>query len=215
MEAKSIVKSKSYDTAQNRIVEVEFRGGYLQAVQIGADIWVSVRRVCEHLGIDRNGQQQKLRDPERSPWATRCIMHLVAEDGKIREQFMLHIDSFPMWLATIDAGRMNQEARPLLIAYQKEAAKVLRDHFFGNQNAIQRVDAKKEYKIEKEYKIDNCTLSIYKSNDYTRYIERIFKPIKRAIDLVEKLYNTEVINTYSGEVKNIRQVIMVFASYVR
>jgi phage antirepressor YoqD-like protein len=36
-----------------------------------------------------------------------------------------------MWLATIDAGRVGESVRPLLVAYQKEAAQVLRDHFFG------------------------------------------------------------------------------------
>jgi hypothetical protein len=36
-----------------------------------------------------------------------------------------------MWLATIDTGRVAEHVRPLLVAYQKEAAQVLRDHFFG------------------------------------------------------------------------------------
>jgi hypothetical protein len=59
-----------------------------------------VRRACEHLGIDRNGQQQKLRDENRAPWARGCIMHLRDEAGREQEAFMLHLDSIPMWLAT-------------------------------------------------------------------------------------------------------------------
>jgi phage antirepressor YoqD-like protein len=116
---------------ENHIVNVEFHGGHIEAVQRGEYVWVSVRRACEHLGIDVEGQRQKLANPERTPWSTACVIKAVAEDGKIREQFMLHLDSVPMWLATIDAGRVRPEAKELLIAYQKEAARVLRDHFFG------------------------------------------------------------------------------------
>jgi phage antirepressor YoqD-like protein len=41
-----------------------------------------------------------------------------------------------MWLATIDTGRTREEVRPLLMAYQKEAAKVLRDYFFGKITSV-------------------------------------------------------------------------------
>jgi hypothetical protein len=46
---------------------------------------------------------------------------------------MLHLDSFPMWLATIESSRVAEHVRPKLVKYQKECARVLRDHFFGTQ----------------------------------------------------------------------------------
>jgi hypothetical protein len=55
----------------------------------------------------------------------------VAEDGKEREMLFVHLDCLPMWLATIEASRVKEDVRPKLIAYQKECARVLRDHFFG------------------------------------------------------------------------------------
>ncbi len=41
-----------------------------------------------------------------------------------------------MWLATIDVNRVRPEAREKLIAYQRECAKVLRDHFFGRASNV-------------------------------------------------------------------------------
>lgn len=112
---------------QHQIVRVNFHGGEIEATKVGDDIWMSIRRACEHMGIDPKSQQDKLRDKE---WATCRVISTSQGHTQNREQFMLHLDSVPMWLATIDTGRVSPESRPLLIAYQKEAARVLRDHFF-------------------------------------------------------------------------------------
>lgn len=50
----------------------------------------SVRRACEHLGIDNASQLTKLKNQQ---WATIVLITTVAEDGKSREQSMLHLDS--------------------------------------------------------------------------------------------------------------------------
>lgn len=115
---------------KNEIVKVGFHGGEIEAVKKGKDIWVSVRRACESLGIDVEGQRQKLSNEQRAPWAVTCMIKATGSDGKNYNQFMLHVDALAMWLATIDIGRVAEDVRPLLIAYQKEAAQVLRDHFF-------------------------------------------------------------------------------------
>jgi prophage antirepressor-like protein len=177
------VKEKTY-----QVVDVDFYGGTIEAVlDENGDIWASVRRACEHIGIDEEGQRQKLRNPNRAPWSTACVIKAVAEDGKIREQFMLHLDSVPMWLATIDAGRVRHECRELLVMYQKEAAKVLRDHFFGKQkqqvsieDIIEDISKKQLAKMiieseEAREKSDKEVLrlegKIEKDREYTQYGE--------------------------------------------
>ena len=115
------------------IIEVPFQSDRLQAVRDGEAVWVVVRRVCEALGIDPEAQRQRLTDPEMSPWATTCLRQAVAADGKSREIFAVDLDSLPMWLATISPKRVRPEARNKLIAYQRECARVLRDHFFGQR----------------------------------------------------------------------------------
>jgi prophage antirepressor-like protein len=120
------VKEKTY-----QVVDVDFYGGTIEAVlDENGDIWASVRRTCEHLGIAPWNQQLKLKD---QPWA--CTMIIMVHDttGRIQESFMLNLDSFAGWLFTIHASKVKPECRELLVMYQKEAAKVLRDHFFGNR----------------------------------------------------------------------------------
>jgi len=108
---------------------VQFHGSALEAVRVDETVWVSVRRMCEALGLDESGQRQKLGDRARTPWATTGMTPSVAEDGKIREVFCLDLDSVPMWLATIDASRVAEASRPKVILFQRECAKALRDHF--------------------------------------------------------------------------------------
>lgn len=114
--------------SDSSIVEVPFRGDLVQAARSGDAVWVVVKRVCEALGIAEQRQASKLRG---KPWATTTLMVAVAEDGKNREVFCIHLDSLPMWLATIELSRVRPEARDKLVGYQRECARVLRDHFFG------------------------------------------------------------------------------------
>lgn len=115
----------------SQIQTVQFHGDQLQAVQQDGKVWVVLKRACEALGIDPNAQGQRLRDPERSPWATTCLTHAVADDGRSRELLCLDIESLPMWLATIDTARVRPDLRAKLATYQRECAQVLRDHFFA------------------------------------------------------------------------------------
>jgi hypothetical protein len=114
----------------NRIVEVPFYAELVQAVREGETVWVIVKRVCEALGIADQSQAAKLKE---KAWATTTLIVAVAEDGKNREVFCLDLDSLPMWLATIEPSRVKEEARFKLAAYQRECARVLRDHFFGRK----------------------------------------------------------------------------------
>jgi hypothetical protein len=115
----------------NAMTIVPFNGEAVEAIQRDGDVWIPLRRVCENLGVDIDSQRKRLSDADRSPWATTVIMTVVAADGKNREAFCLHLDVVPMWLATIDVSRVRESVRPKLLAYQKECARVLRDHFFG------------------------------------------------------------------------------------
>lgn len=110
---------------------IPFEGTTLEAVKVDETVWVSVRRMCDALGIDEEAQRQKLTNRERTPWATTFVTKAVADDGKLRDVFCLDLDSVPMWLATIDTSRVAEHVRPKIIVYQREAAKVLRAWFFG------------------------------------------------------------------------------------
>jgi hypothetical protein len=109
----------------------EFDGDTIDVQKSGEDVFVSVRRVCEALGIAHQRQQEKLSEKE---WAVVTLMVSTGADGKSYQMTMLHLDSLPLWLATIDAGRVAEDARPKLLRYQRECARVLADHFLGRRS---------------------------------------------------------------------------------
>jgi hypothetical protein len=82
------------------IVPVSFHGDVLDAVQDERGVWVSVKRACENIGLDNEGQRQRL---ENEHWATTCVMQAVGNDGKSYEMLAVHIDCLPMWLATSES----------------------------------------------------------------------------------------------------------------
>lgn len=110
------------------LVKVAFHGDELLAHQDERGVWVVLKRVCEALGLQAHGQAAKLKD---KPWAVTQTICATGPDGKNYEMMALHLDALPMWLATIDAGRVAPAVRAKIERYQVEAAKVLRDHFFG------------------------------------------------------------------------------------
>ena len=110
------------------LVRIPFHGSELQAMLRQGEGYLVVKRACEDLGIDEEPQRKKL---QRQPWAVTSFMEAPGPDGKTYQMFCLHVDSVPMWLATIQTSRVRADRRELLIAYQKECARVLRDHFLG------------------------------------------------------------------------------------
>lgn len=103
----------------------------LMATELDGHPSAALKPMCDSLGVDYATQLRKLRG--RS-WATMGRRPTVAADGKTREMVMISSDTIPMWLATIDENRVAEEARPILIALQREARDVLDAYF--NKRAV-------------------------------------------------------------------------------
>ena len=123
----------------NDIVEVPFNGSMMIAQRFDdGEIYTALKPICENIGIDFNGQKQRL---ERTPWATMCVMHTVAADGKNRDMTAISRKTLTMWFATIDTNRLSDEqARHNVTVYQQEAAEAL-DKYFNEGGAIRVSDA--------------------------------------------------------------------------
>ena len=104
----------------------------IMAVQHDGKPVVSLRHACEAIGIDHSPQARKLKNKS---WAS--VVMMTTHDSTGREQQMAMIDrrTFTMWLATIDTNRVNEDARPVLEAFQAEAADAL-DSYFNEGGAI-------------------------------------------------------------------------------
>lgn len=95
--------------------------------------YVALRPVCEALGLNFSGQQQRL---QRQSWAVVCMTHTTGADGKTYEMMLIDRRTFTMWLATIDTSRVkNERTRELVRTYQCEAADAL-DKYFHEGAAI-------------------------------------------------------------------------------
>jgi hypothetical protein len=109
------------------LLTIDFYGDTLEACQRDGKVWVSLRRLCENLGVELESQRRKL---NAKSWATTGEITAVAEDGKQRAVTAIDLETIPLWLATIDERKVAPDVRPKLVRYQREAARVLADHFF-------------------------------------------------------------------------------------
>lgn len=122
----------------NALQTIDFHGDDLAALRTeDGKIMVSVRHVCDSLGINTETQTRKLKGCK---WATTVEMTVVAGDGKMRETTMIDHESLPMWMMTIRPNKVSLEVREKLEHYQLEAKQVLADHFLGKATPPQPVD---------------------------------------------------------------------------
>lgn len=104
----------------------------LTAAQIDGESQVSIRHACETVGLAYSKQLQKLK---AKSWAVVSLRDTTGIDGKTYQMAMIDRRTFTMWLATIDANRVSEQARPIIEAYQAEAADAL-DAYFNKGAAI-------------------------------------------------------------------------------
>lgn len=93
---------------------------------------VSLRHCCDAIGIDFSSQVRRLKNWS---WATVVMSTTVGLDGKAREMAMIDRRTFTSWLTHIDTNRVSPAARPIIEAFQAEAADAL-DAYFNEGGAI-------------------------------------------------------------------------------
>lgn len=114
-----------------RIELIQFHEDQLAAIKLSdGKGYVVVKRICENLGVDYSSQLAKLK---RTCWAGIQLIATPDERGRIQEHAVIAIDLLPMWLATINPGKVAPEIRGKVELYQVEAADVLARHFIGEQ----------------------------------------------------------------------------------
>lgn len=90
--------------------------------------YVAMKPICENIGLDWNGQFQRIKRDEVLN-STMCVIHMVAQDGKKREVVALPIGYLNGWLFGIDVNRVKPEIKSTLIKYKLECYDVLYNHF--------------------------------------------------------------------------------------
>jgi len=119
--------------------EVEFYGDELIAVRAAdGHIYVSVRHLCDALGLDRTAQVRRIRRQEILDEAYKGGAILTPPSkggvGGGRQQLgLIRVDVVPLFLTGVSVNSVREEIRPKLARFQREAAKVLWEAFQQGQ----------------------------------------------------------------------------------
>lgn len=107
---------------------------------------VAIRPICEALGIDANGQKQRIERDEILS-STACMIHAVAADGKDREMYAIPFRYVFGWLFSIDISKVNEEAREFVTRYKQECYDTLYEHFTEPQTFLKQKQEVMEKKV--------------------------------------------------------------------
>lgn len=121
---------------------VRFYDDFLEVVRIAAGnavgqvdgvFWVSVKRVCENIGLKHRIQYQKLKaDPTYE-----AKLLKVQTAGGPQEMFCIPLDKLNGWLFSINPNRVKPQVKEKLIAYKAECHRVLFEHFAQKAARVQ------------------------------------------------------------------------------
>lgn len=115
--------------------EVLFYEDKLTAVRADdGRVYVSIRHMCDSLGIDRRGQMRRIRGNDVLAEGYRrgglsSPPSASGHGGGVQQSTLLRIDLVPLWLAGISPNRVKSEIQEKLMRFQKEAANVLWEAF--------------------------------------------------------------------------------------
>jgi hypothetical protein len=117
------------NAADQRIIP--FEGDDLVAARTTQGvIYVSVAGLCSAIGLNTQGQTQRMR---RTPTLARGLRIIPLESTRgIRHTICLRLDKVALWLAGVEPARLKPAAATKIEAYQEELAPVATEVFFGS-----------------------------------------------------------------------------------
>lgn len=108
--------------------------------------FVAIRPICEALGVDPEGQRQRIeRDEILGPVA--CLIKSVAADGKCREMYAIPYCYVFGWLFSIDISRINENVKASVLEYKLACYKALFTHFTERQTFLEQKQTVIEQKV--------------------------------------------------------------------
>ena len=186
------------------VKEVEFQGEKIVSVIENKKIYVSVKSVCENLGMTKNQadtQVRKIKNDEILKGASK-LSHLNTRGG-IQEALMIELDYLPAWLFKINPARFDENLKRKLIIYQLKAKDVLAEAFLGKRELVNRNEKIRELSYERTLVFTKAVLNNLKSSLLFEKAE-----IEQKIKELDKTGLTSDMQTYisNGEIKVIQDV---------
>ena len=98
---------------------------------------IAIRPICEALGIDANGQKQRI-DRDEILGSVACVIHATGRDGKQYEMYCIPLRYVFGWLFSIDTSRVNEDAREGVTEYKRQCYDALFDHFTARARFVEQ-----------------------------------------------------------------------------
>jgi hypothetical protein len=105
--------------------DVSFYDDELTAVRVeDGDVYVALAQMCGALGIDSQAQTRRIR---RQPVLEEGLQRVAISTTHrgVQEAYVFRVDLVPLWLTGISTRALDEEKRPKLERFQREAARVL------------------------------------------------------------------------------------------
>lgn len=116
--------------------------------------FVTIRPICEALGIDPEGQRQRIeRDEILGP--TACMIKATGKDGKSYEMYAIPYCYVFGWLFSIDISKVNENVKASVLEYKLACYKALFIHFTESQTFLKQKQIVIEQKVL-EYQECQC-----------------------------------------------------------
>jgi hypothetical protein len=120
--------------------EVEMYGDAVTAVRLSdGHVYVSVRHMCQALGINRRPQVMRIQRQEVLADGYKGGIKLIPPSGKggAQEMSVLRADLVPLWLTGIRVSAVDESIRDKLANLQRNAAKILWEAFQSGELTLE------------------------------------------------------------------------------
>ena len=107
---------------------------------------VAIKPICKALGIDWEGQRQRI-ERDEILGSVACIIKATGKDGKSYEMIAVPYMFIFGWLFSIDVSKVNETAKESVLKYKMECYKVLFDHFTEPQTFLKQKQEIMEKKV--------------------------------------------------------------------
>ena len=104
---------------------VPFNEMEIPYVFVGEIYWIAVNFVAENIGLNANSAVRSLQNGDF------LGVHTLIRRMNKRDILCIDLDFLAVWLSRIQISKVREDVKPILLRYQHECAKVLKEHFFG------------------------------------------------------------------------------------
>lgn len=108
---------------------IRFHGNPIETFKESDIEWVSVRSICDGIGLHVQAQQKKLTANKKKFSCT--LKRATGSDGKTYETHCIPLKKLTGWLFTIDPERVKPEIRETVELYQEECFEALHAYWHG------------------------------------------------------------------------------------